>query len=116
MPELPEVETVRRVLASHLVGKRVLSLDVPKVNFNRKADSKALKEASVGRKLESIGRRGKYLIMMFEGGKEVILHLGMSGRLLLKDTSKWTRLTMTFDGNGSGPTTLTFEDPRRFGF
>jgi len=71
----------------------VLSLDVPKINFNRKADGAALKAASVGRKLEKIDRRGKYLILMFEGAKTVILHLGMSGRLLLKETSAWTRLT-----------------------
>src|SRR5947209_10838217 len=100
MPELPEVETVRRVLASHLVGKRALTLDVSKVNFNRKADQAALRAAAVGNILQSIDRRGKYLILEFGGGREVILHLGMSGRLLLKQDSKWTRLVMTFDGNG----------------
>lgn len=126
MPELPEVETVRRVLAQRLVGRSVLSLDLPRVSFNRKPDPAALRAAAVGRRLERIDRRGKYLILGFEGGREMILHLGMSGRLLLQESSPWTRMTIRFDGklvagqvcpdtDGKGMT-LTFEDPRRFGF
>lgn len=113
MPELPEVETVRRVLDARLSGRKLLALDVPgEKSFYRVPDLKALRRVAVGRRLNGVGRRGKYLLLDFEG-RSVVLHLGMSGRLVFEARTPHARLRLRFEGEDG---VLSFDDPRRFGF
>jgi formamidopyrimidine-DNA glycosylase len=90
MPELPEVETVRRTLEPHLAGRRVLGLDLYDPRVARyPADGEAFARRLVGRRVVSLGRRGKYLRFALDPadeaaaapGEEWIVHLRMSGRL-----------------------------------
>lgn len=112
MPELPEVETVRRVLLERLKGARVSGVWVPKTTFYRRPPLERLDLE--GRVLEDAGRRGKYLLLRFSGGKEVAAHLGMSGRLFLNSASdpalRHERFRLDF-----AEASLRFVDPRRFG-
>ncbi len=103
MPELPEVETTRRILEPHVVGRRVLGLEHDDPKKYRHTD------LAVGREVLSTRRRGKYLIFPLRGGLELIIHLGMSGSLRLQPGGH-TRVRLELEG-----TTVFFNDPRRFG-
>ena len=113
MPELPEVETVRRVLLERLKGARVSGVWVPRVTFYRKPPPSSV-DGLEGRVLEGARRRGKYFILEFSGGRELTGHLGMSGRLFLAAASdplqRHERFRMDF-----GEASMRFVDPRRFG-
>ena len=112
MPELPEVETIRRALAARLAGRRIIDLAQrrPDLRFPLPA---ALPDRLVGRQLVSFGRRAKYLLIELDDGQSLVLHLGMSGRLLVDGppAGPHEHLTFAFD-DGS---LLRFVDPRRFG-
>lgn len=115
MPELPEVETIRRGLLPHLVGRRIEALTVrnPQLRWPIEPD---LAGHVVGRRILALDRRGKYLLLALEGGDRLLLHLGMSGRLRVfpagapapgpHDHVDW-RL--------EGGLCLRLNDPRRFG-
>ncbi len=103
MPELPEVETVRRMLAPVVMGCRLLGLE------HDDPARYAAAEAAVGRRVRALRRRGKYLIFALEGGLELVAHLGMSGSLRL-DEGTHTCARLEFEG-----ATVFFNDPRRFG-
>jgi len=109
VPELPEVETVRRALEKRLRGLKVDSYDVPKTTFYRKPPAAAL-EGIRGATVQAVRRRGKYLIIDFSGGKELALHLGMSGRIVFGAKGPHTRFQMTVAGH-----VVSFHDARRFG-
>ena len=113
MPELPEVETVRRILVERLKGLRVTSVAVPKETFYRRPPPRAL-AGLTGTVFEGARRRGKYLLLDFSGGRELSAHLGMSGRLFIAPAAeashKHERFRMDF-----GAVSLRFVDPRRFG-
>ncbi len=109
MPELPEVETVRRVLEERLVGLKISAVEVGKPTFYRKPPSAAL-EGLVGATVEAVKRRGKYLTLAVSGGKELTLHLGMSGRIVLGGQGPHLRFRMTVEGE-----VVNFHDARRFG-
>lgn len=115
MPELPEVETVCRGLESSLKGQRLTRLEMrrPDLRFPLPPELPSLLE---GRRLLSVTRRAKYMLMDFEGAPLLLGHLGMSGRMLITDTppepaGKHDHLLFTFEEGA-----LTFQDPRRFGF
>jgi formamidopyrimidine-DNA glycosylase len=82
MPELPEVETVRRGLAMRLEGRRLIRVrqNRPDLRFPLPADFVARLE---GRKVEAVKRRAKYLLIEMEDGTILLAHLGMSGRMLV---------------------------------
>ena len=112
MPELPEVETIRRALALRLGGRRVTSL------VQRRADLRfplplALASRIVGRTLTAVRRRAKYILADLDDGHTVLIHLGMSGRLLFDGPPQGPHehLTFTFDDGRL----LRLVDPRRFG-
>jgi formamidopyrimidine-DNA glycosylase len=84
MPELPEVETVRRQLEPELVGKRIASASVLDERFTRPEPPRALERAVAGREVTAVARRGKYLLIGLEGGRTLALHLRMTGNLLLR--------------------------------
>jgi len=116
MPELPEVETIRRDLDKEYVGKRIKSVEVSGRRSVRRHGSEAdFVERVEGRTLESVERRGKYLLLKLDGGDVLVAHLGMSGQLLRcrpKDPlDKHTHVVLTFQHG----TQLRFVDPRTFG-
>jgi formamidopyrimidine-DNA glycosylase len=118
MPELPEVETVARGLAAAVEGKRILRAQArrPDLRFPLPPDLSARLE---GRRLERIGRRAKYMLLDLDDGTVVILHLGMSGRLLIlngaaeppEPPGKHDHVIFDFEGGCQ----VRFNDVRRFG-
>lgn len=109
MPELPEVETVRRVLEEKLKGLKVTGYELGKPTFYRAPPKEAL-AGLVGSTVEGVRRRGKYLALVLSGGKELTMHLGMSGRIVLGAKGPHTRFSMTVEGH-----VVSFHDARRFG-
>ena len=108
MPELPEVETLCRQLNALLPGEEILRIEI--------LDSRLGKiEGLVGRRVEAVTRRGKFIQLQLNGGMTVALHLRMSGRLLylaadeLPPLFPHTRLVISFSSG-----TLLLIDPRRF--
>ena len=115
MPELPEVETVRRMLEAHVMGRKVKSVGLSGLRL-RSAVAPAAMRSLAGRRITSIGRRGKYLFVNFEGGRTLLSHLGMSGRWLFSENAPRDRLghvhaTIRFQDSS----VLRYQDPRRFG-
>lgn len=116
MPELPEVEVVRRGLAEHLTGRTVKSAAVlhPRATRDHKGD---FAEDLLGHTFAEPQRRGKYLWVPFEGNaRALFIHLGMSGQILLnpsttKPQSPHVRAQCELDAN----LTLSFIDQRTFG-
>src|SRR5579863_762756 len=78
MPELPEVETVRRGLAPTMEGRRIESVELRRANL-RLAFPEDFAARLTGRRVLALGRRAKYLLAGLEGGETLIMHLGMSG-------------------------------------
>jgi formamidopyrimidine-DNA glycosylase len=113
MPELPEVETIRRHLAPALVGARLVALDIRDPRWCAPRDPGELADAVTGRRLVALERRGKYLDWAFEDEIHLLMHLRMTGSLLLDPPGDvpYTRVEMRFDPVHS----LRFVDPRRFG-
>ncbi|MDQ7054228.1 MAG: bifunctional DNA-formamidopyrimidine glycosylase/DNA-(apurinic or apyrimidinic site) lyase [candidate division KSB1 bacterium] len=115
MPELPEVETIRRGLEPHLYGKRLQSLRVHEPRLRWPVDEAKIKTAIENRRLQDIRRRAKYLLFDFEGGQTLLVHLGMSGQLrLLRKPAELERhdhIQLFFEGGLE----LRYRDPRRFG-
>ena len=116
MPELPEVETTARGLRERILGRRIVtvgSLDWPRMAPN--ATLETLATTAVGRTIESIARRGKYVIVGLSGDAYLVLHRKMSGNLVLRTTdlpaAPHTHLSVTFDDGWR----LDFVDPRKFG-
>ena len=109
MPELPEVETVRRVLEERFRGKRIAAVVVGKPTFYRAPPASALK-ALTGAVIAAFRRRGKYLIVDLEGGASVVFHLGMSGRMTVGEDSPHVRFLLKIAGEE-----IRFHDSRRFG-
>jgi formamidopyrimidine-DNA glycosylase len=85
MPELPEVETVRRQLEPELVGKTIESAEVLDERLTRPEPPESVAAAVAGREVTAVARRGKYLLLGLEGGRTLALHLRMTGNLLLRD-------------------------------
>jgi formamidopyrimidine-DNA glycosylase len=131
MPELPEVETVCRQLEPELEGRRVESLEVLDARWCRPAPPPELEAAVSGRTIERLGRRGKYLLLGLDGGRTLVMHLRMTGNLVLVegteklDPSEGMRL---YEGERSTSERhlrarfvlddgreVWFTDPRRFG-
>jgi formamidopyrimidine-DNA glycosylase len=118
VPELPEVETVRRDLEKEVVGKRFRQVEVTGMrSIRRHPNKKHFIGKLEGRKITAVQRRGKYLLLRLEGGDILVVHLGMSGQLLrakggAKDVApKHTHVVFTFTQGGQ----LRFVDPRTFG-
>jgi formamidopyrimidine-DNA glycosylase len=115
MPELPEVETIRRGLEAHLVGRRILAAEVRETRLRRPLDVRALRAAVEGRSVTAVRRRAKYLIVDLEGGRHLLVHLGMTGQFFLARAGR-PRLPHEHVVFGlDDGTTLRFADTRRFG-
>src|ERR1700730_5833474 len=86
MPELPEVETVRRGLVPRLVGRRIVRLVQRRRNLRVPLPARFAQRVE-GRRVVSIDRRAKYLLLRLDDGHTLIAHLGMSGRMTLHDAA-----------------------------
>jgi len=84
VPELPEVETVRRQLEPEVVGRTIERAEVLDERWTRPVRPHALERRLVGRRITSVGRRGKYLIVGLDDGAALVMHLRMTGNLLLR--------------------------------
>ncbi|MFT3929702.1 MAG: bifunctional DNA-formamidopyrimidine glycosylase/DNA-(apurinic or apyrimidinic site) lyase [Spongiibacteraceae bacterium] len=113
MPELPEVETTRRGIEPHIRGQRIERVVVrqPKLRWPIPAD---LNELLAGRSVESVERRGKYLLVRFEHGT-LLIHLGMSGSLRIIPVGQAVAKHDHVDIELSSGQALRYTDPRRFG-
>ncbi|MCF3643177.1 bifunctional DNA-formamidopyrimidine glycosylase/DNA-(apurinic or apyrimidinic site) lyase [Rhizobium sp. TRM95111] len=131
MPELPEVETVRRGLAPVMEGARIVRAELRRADL-RFPFPPGFAESLAGRRVLSLGRRAKYLLIDLEGGDVVIAHLGMSGsfRVAAGDAEhhapgafhlprgkdeRHDHVVLHLDA-ASGPQRVIYNDPRRFGF
>jgi formamidopyrimidine-DNA glycosylase len=131
MPELPEVETVRRQLEPELAGRRIERLEVLDARWSRPVEPAELEKQVSGRTVTAFGRRGKYLLLRLEGEQTLVMHLRMTGNLVLVagedriDPSEGMRL---YEGERSASERhlrarfvlddgrqAWFTDPRRFG-
>jgi formamidopyrimidine-DNA glycosylase len=103
MPELPEVETVRRQLEPELVGKRIESAKVLDERLTRPAPPQSVERAVEGREVTAVARRGKYLLVGLEGGRTLALHLRMTGNLLLRDPEEGATADLMKSEPAGGP-------------
>ncbi|MSO44438.1 MAG: bifunctional DNA-formamidopyrimidine glycosylase/DNA-(apurinic or apyrimidinic site) lyase [Thermoleophilia bacterium] len=116
MPELPEVETIRRQLSDHVVGGTITGVRVYDPSLVAPLGVDEFERRLSGRTVESVGRVGKYLLVELDGGEALTLHLRMTGQLLWTPAPPdapipYARATMWLDGGS----VITFADPRRFG-
>jgi formamidopyrimidine-DNA glycosylase len=115
MPELPEVEVVRRGLAAHVAGRTISAVRVhhPRAVRRHEAGPGDLTARLLGARITGTGRRGKYLWLTLDDGSALVVHLGMSGQMLLGEVPNENHLriaTLLDDG-----TALSFVDQRTFG-
>jgi formamidopyrimidine-DNA glycosylase len=116
MPELPEVETVRRRLEPHLVGRRFVDVAIADGRLTRPFEPAAVAALLEGERVEAVERRGKYLIVRFETGRVLLIHLRMTGNVFhLPDgavaVDPHRRAVVKLD-DGSD---VAYRDVRRFG-
>src|SRR5258708_8394332 len=113
MPELPEVETTRRGLLPHLVGRRIRGAVVRNANLRWPVPGDLARRLQ-GEEVLGIRRRGKYLLIDCRKG-HLLVHLGMSGRLTVVPEGLPPRKHDHIDVRLEGAQALRFTDPRRFG-
>src|SRR5512133_4204735 len=82
MPELPEVETVRRLLEPVLVGRSFARVEIDDPRLTRPEDPAEVAAELTGERVAALERRGKYLVLRFESGRVLLIHLRMTGNLL----------------------------------
>lgn len=113
MPELPEVETIRRSLLPRVSGRTIQRVEVRERRL-RKPIPSGFERRLTGRRINDIARRGKYLLFALDGGEWLVVHLGMSGSLEVKTTvvlEPHDHVSLHLDDGA----TVVFNDPRRFG-
>jgi formamidopyrimidine-DNA glycosylase len=118
MPELPEVETIRRQLAPLVEGRKLRSIEVLDWRWSRPLAPSELEQALVGRRIERLGRRGKYLVWSFSDDVHLAQHLRMTGAVLADPdpAQQHVGVRMQLSGGSSRKVThLAVVDPRRFG-
>jgi formamidopyrimidine-DNA glycosylase len=142
MPELPEVETIRRQLAPLVQGRRLVRMEILDPRWSRPLAPHELTAALLGRRVEGLGRRGKYLVWSFEGDIHLAQHLRMTGVVLYEPRAGQPHVRVRLElglagadldprgGGGSGRSALAVSsastgglsrlhlaivDPRRFG-
>ncbi len=128
MPELPEVETIRRQLEPDLNGRTIESVEVLDPYFSKPASPAAFESAAEGRLIADVARRGKYLLFEFDNADSMVIHLRMTGSITLLapdgtanpgdariypagGDEKHLKARFLLDDGGE----IRFADPRRFG-
>src|SRR3954447_20049256 len=112
MPELPEVETIRRHLAPHVEGRALEAVRVLDERWCRPLAPADIEQAIRGRRVERLDRRGKYLVWALSEDVYLLMHLRMTGTLLLDPDPEPRHARVRMD---LGDHALVFDDPRRFG-
>lgn len=129
MPELPEVETVRRGLAPHMEGRRIRALTLNRADLRFPLPENFGNQVE-GRRVLRLSRRAKYLVMDLEGELSIISHLGMSGSFRIEATGgdladfhhprsknqAHDHVVLTMADERDAETRIIYNDPRRFGF
>ena len=117
VPELPEVETVRRGMVSFVVGRRIERVEVGRERTVRRTSSQALIDGLTGSTITSIGRRGKYILCTLDTGDALMIHLRMSGRVLVSaaGSHRPDHTHVVLHLAGAPAQELWFVDPRTFG-
>lgn len=114
MPELPEVETVCRGLAPVMTGQRIASVELHRAGL-RDPFPAGMAKTLTGARVTAVSRRAKYILIHLDTGKMLVLHLGMSGRVLVQDAPhralKHDHLVL----NLANDRAIVLNDPRRFG-
>jgi formamidopyrimidine-DNA glycosylase len=117
VPELPEVETVRRGLEQRVVGRQMLAVEVGRERTVRRTSARQLIDGLTGATMLVAGRRGKYLLCPLDTGDTLLVHLRMSGKLLLVSHGApvfpHTHVRISLSGDPAEE--LWFVDPRTFG-
>jgi len=115
MPELPEVETIKNELLPYIVGHRITGITLIWEGIIKEPSVQEFHSRIVGQEITGITRRGKYLIVSLSSGDLLIIHLKMTGSLLINQDSseppKYTRAIIHLDKD----TNIFFRDPRKFG-
>jgi formamidopyrimidine-DNA glycosylase len=113
MPELPEVETVRRKLVPVLEGRRFEQVEITDARLTRPLDPFEVARELEGERVAVVDRRGKYLILRFESGRALLIHLRMTGAVLhgTADGDPHRRASIQLDDG----TAVSYRDVRRFG-
>ena len=111
MPELPEVETIKNELAPHIIGRGISGVTLSWEGIVKKPSLEEFCSRIIGQKITGVGRRGKYLIFSLSGDETLIIHLKMTGSLLLKPPDRFIRAIIHLDDGSE----IYFRDPRKFG-
>ena len=113
MPELPEVETIRRDLERTLLGRHLVDFKVNDTRLMNRADQQRWRKNVINRSWKTLERKGKYLVVGLAHGWRLVFHLRMTGQLVLNpsNASMRPRMLLSFDD----ASTLAFVDQRRFG-
>lgn len=115
MPELPEVETICRALKPRLEGRTVQAVVVRTEKLRLQLDETALRDCCVGRTIEQIRRRGKYLIVELSDTRALLIHLGMTGAFRVCSQDEPVRVHEHVVWDLPGNSSWRFADVRRFG-
>jgi formamidopyrimidine-DNA glycosylase len=115
VPELPEVETIAADLRPHLAGRVIERCELAFPTIVRHPEPEQFVDAVTGMRVESVGRRGKYILIRLESDVVLVVHLGMTGQLRVVDPvtplEKHTHAVFSLDDGKQ----LRYRDPRRFG-
>ncbi len=112
MPELPEVETIKNELLPHVVGREIKSISLPWEGIVRRPPVEEFLSRVIGQRITGLTRRGKYLLFSLSSGEILVMHLKMTGSLLLNPADDRFIRAVIHLGDGTG---LHFRDPRKFG-
>ena len=112
MPELPEVETIKNELLPHVLGRQITGVNLFWERIVRQPSAGEFRERVIGQRITGLSRRGKYLFFHLGGGEVLVMHMKMTGSLLVDpDNDRFTRAVLRLD-NGVA---VHFWDPRKFG-
>lgn len=114
MPELPEVETVRRGLADAVTGRRIVAVEIHERRLRRPLECEFAARLT-GRRIDRVRRRAKYLLLDLDDGASWLVHLGMTGTMVVLPADAPRRLHTHVVAALDDGRTLRFHDPRRFG-
>ena len=119
MPELPEVETVRRGIDARVVGRKISAVTIGRERSVRRVGREAVIHGLTGVTITTARRRGKYLLCDLDSGEEMMIHLRMSGRVLVEPVGTvrpaHTHVVLSLSERDGVCDEMWFVDPRTFG-